>query len=370
MLNENILKNEERAAYELRSIYSRFGYTRYKMSKFEEYDLYVRNKDFLISDGIITFTDSNGKLLALKPDVTLSIFINSKDIPGAVQKLYYDENVYRKTKGSHSFKEISQTGLECIGDIDRYDICEVLCLAVKSLESLSENYILDLCDAALTSSILDSATSDPILKKKILTLINSKNSDEISSMVKDGLISENAGELVQCLIENYDTVNELEEKITALTDESSVLNALKEFAGLCATMEKIGVMKNINIDFSIVDELKYYSSIVFKGYIKGVPATVLSGGQYDNLMKKMGKSSKAIGFAVYLDVLQRLGKKENEYDYDFIVLKDENTDPALIIKNVEAISENSSNVIVLGSVPEGIRYRGIINLTSKTGEEQ
>ena len=97
---------------------------------------------------------------------------------------------------------------------------------------------------------------------------------------------------------------------------------------------------------------------------------LLSGGQYDNLMKKMGKNSKAIGFAVYLDVLERLGKKENEYDYDFIVLKDENTDPALIIKNVEAISENGSNVIVLGKIPEDLRYRGIINLTSKTGEEQ
>ena len=98
MLNENILKNDEKAIYNLRSLYRRFGYSRFKMSKFEEYDLYVRNKDFLISDGIITFTDTNGRLLALKPDVTLSIIKNAKDIKGQVEKLYYNENVYRISK--------------------------------------------------------------------------------------------------------------------------------------------------------------------------------------------------------------------------------------------------------------------------------
>ncbi|MBE7014067.1 MAG: hypothetical protein E7419_02530, partial [Ruminococcaceae bacterium] len=41
-------------------------------------------------------------------------------------------------------------------------------------------------------------------------------------------------------------------------------------------------------------------------FINGVPEGVLSGGQYDKLMNKMGKKSNAIGFAVYLDVLDRI----------------------------------------------------------------
>ena len=370
LLNEKIFKADERAAYSLRSIYSRFGYSRYKMSKFEEYDLYVRNKDFLISDCIITFTDTNGKLLALKPDVTLSIIKNSKDVPGLVQKLYYDENVYRRTKGAHSFSEITQTGLECIGDIGAYDICEVLTLAVRSLEMIDRNYILDLCDAALTGAILDEVTDDVIIRKKALELIKSKNADEITLMTNEGKFTAQGGKLLMCLTETYKNAESLKEKISSLTECKSVLSALDSFCALCNTLDKIGVMNNINIDFSIVDALKYYSGIVFKGYIKGVPSTVLSGGQYDNLMKKMGKSGKAIGFAVYLDVLQRHGKKESEYDYDFVLIKDENTDAATVIKQVEAITENGSNVIVLSSIPENIRYRGIINLTSKTGEEQ
>ena len=112
-LDETVLKSEEHVMLELRALYKKYGYSQFKMSKFEEYDLYVRNKDFLVGDGVITFTDTDGKLLALKPDVTLSIIQNSKDMPGVTQKVYYNENVYRISGSTHTFKEIMQTGLEC-----------------------------------------------------------------------------------------------------------------------------------------------------------------------------------------------------------------------------------------------------------------
>ncbi|MBR4953790.1 MAG: ATP phosphoribosyltransferase regulatory subunit, partial [Oscillospiraceae bacterium] len=87
MKQELQLGFNERVIFALRSLYNSYGYSRYKMSKFEEYDLYAHNKDFLISDSVITFTDTNGKLMALKPDVTLSIVKNSKDDANTVSKL-------------------------------------------------------------------------------------------------------------------------------------------------------------------------------------------------------------------------------------------------------------------------------------------
>ena len=130
------LDYQERILASLRVLYDRYGYRPYKMNKFEEYDLYARNKDFLISDSIITFTDRSGKLMALKPDVTLSIVKNTADT-GSVQKLYYNENVYRVSKGSGVFREMLQVGLECLGQIDDYAIFEVLLLAAKSLLAIS-----------------------------------------------------------------------------------------------------------------------------------------------------------------------------------------------------------------------------------------
>ena len=128
----------ERVARQLRELYRRYGYTKYKMSKFEPYDLYVHNKSFLVSEDILTFTDADGQLMALKPDVTLSIVKNAKEGAG-LQKVYYSENVYRTSPMTRGFREIMQMGLECVGAVDLVAMGEVLQLAARSLEQISKD---------------------------------------------------------------------------------------------------------------------------------------------------------------------------------------------------------------------------------------
>ena len=366
MLNENILKNDEKAIYNLRSLYRRFGYSRFKMSKFEEYDLYVRNKDFLISDGIITFTDTNGRLMALKPDVTLSIIKNAKDIKGQVEKLYYNENVYRISNDSHSFKEITQTGLECIGDIDIYDICEVLYLALKSLESIDKNYIVDLSHAGLVSAIINACELTDDIKKKVFESIQNKSIDEITLIFQKENINKFSYDIISKLMSTYKTTEDLVSAFGGINDEIDA--QLKEFAAICKSVSDLGLMDKVRIDFSIVNDTSYYSGLIFKGYIAGIPSSVLSGGQYDKLMRKMGKSSGAVGFAVYLDTLERHGNKKADYDYDFVIIKDDTCASADVIRTVESLSENGFSVIVLSEIPKDIRYKSMMKLT-KNGLE-
>ena len=127
---ETVLKKEEQIARELRLLYKKYGYAPYKMNRFEAYDLYASNKDFLVGDGVITFTDTDGKLLALKPDVTLSIIKNTGD--GSKNKVYYHENVYRISGETRQFKELMQVGLEHIGDTGVYTLYETVYLAAAS----------------------------------------------------------------------------------------------------------------------------------------------------------------------------------------------------------------------------------------------
>ena len=112
IIDDSVLQTAEKITLSLRQLFLNNGYKPYRMSKFEEYDFYVGNKDFLVSDQVITFTDVDGKLMALKPDVTLSIIKNSPDMPNKTQKVFYNENVYRVSKGTGSYKEILQTGIE------------------------------------------------------------------------------------------------------------------------------------------------------------------------------------------------------------------------------------------------------------------
>lgn len=367
MINKDILKSEERFSFTLRSLYSRFGYERYKMNKFEEYDLYVRNKDFLISDGVITFTDTNGKLLALKPDVTLSIIKNTKDIKGLVQKLYYDEHVYRISKDSRSFKEIAQTGLECIGDISLTDICEVVYLALMSLESISENCILDLSHAGLVKALFDFVGAGKDIRSQVITLVGGKNLDGVSLLCKQKGLDTRLNDLAEILIKPYKSVEALGQALSSYLDDEEVKKAFDEFSNIYTCLCQMGLKDKLNIDFSIVSDVSYYSGTLFKGYIMGIPSSVLSGGQYDKLMKKMGKSSGAVGFAVYLDMLERFEREEKKYDCDTVVLFDESTPPFKVIEAVDRLSSDGQKVIALKSLSDTLRYKNIVSL--KEGEK-
>ena len=141
----------------LEELSRKFGYAPYKMSRFEEYELYVRNKDFLQSDRVITFSGKDGRLLAMKPDVTLSIVKNAPETPGAVRKVHYRENVYRMDRNSGNFREILQAGIECVGDVGFYEAAEVVYLAAKSLEALGEGTILSLSHVGLIRFCLESS---------------------------------------------------------------------------------------------------------------------------------------------------------------------------------------------------------------------
>jgi len=87
--------------------------------------------------------------------------------------------------------------------------------------------------------------------------------------------------------------------------------AFKELETLHDVLCGFGINRDIYIDFSVANDISYYSGIIFQGYIEGIPARVLSGGRYDELMRKFSKHTGAIGFAVYLDILTQLEKSEN-----------------------------------------------------------
>lgn len=311
-IDTSLLSNDEKAVFKLRLLYERAGYKKYKMDQFEEYDFYMRNKDFLVDDGMISFTDTNGKLMALKPDVTLSIVKNSVDKEKVVQKLYYDESVFRIAKGSQSFKEIMQTGLECIGDIGNEEVCEVLTLAAKSLYEISPNYILNISHMGMVTGLLSEFKLSSDKERRAIKWISEKNVHSIVKLCAEENIDESLVEKLVCLINSYGSIKETLESIEGVISNSAMEEAYGELLEFCDIMTEVGYDKNIQVDFSIINDLNYYNGMVFQGFVDGISVAILSGGRYDNLMQKLGKKSKAIGFAVYLDFLERMDEAKPE----------------------------------------------------------
>lgn len=357
----------ERVAFALRSLYDRYGYRQYKMSKFEEYDLYARNKDFLISDSVITFTDTDGKLMALKPDVTLSIVKNSKDQAG-VQRLYYNENVYRVTKGAHGFREIPQMGLECLGQIDGYCISEVLMLAAKSLAQISGDAILDISHLGLVSQLMDHIGIPAQDRGALLKAIGEKNPHELTALCRASGISEGDIDLLRRLLATSGSPSVVLPQLETLLSGKVDGQTLNAFKDVIDSLAESSVEPMLRIDFSVVDDIHYYNGIVFKGFVNGLPGSVLTGGQYDKLMRKMDRSDRAIGFAVYMDMLERLEQPDEGYDVDTVLLYDDTTPLLVIRQTAKQLSQQGTRITVQRTIPEGIRYRQLVKLTN--GEVQ
>lgn len=354
----SMIQSIERISFALRSLYRSCGYLRYKMNKFEEYDFYVRNKDFLISDSVITFTDTNGRLMALKPDVTLSIVKNTRDVPGCVQKVYYNENVYRVSGSTHSFREIVQLGLECIGDVDDYSIFEVISLAAQSLQTISPESVLNLSHLGLFDEVLKDVDSE--LRRQIMLCVRDKNAHELQRICESAGLERQKQQLL-ALLDCYGAPQDVLPKAEALLGN---LPAIAQLRRLTDAFAKTSLSPMLRIDFSVVGDINYYNGVLFKGFVDGVPQSVLSGGQYDRLMHKMGRKAGAIGFAVYTDLLEQLTPAEEIYDVDTVLLYDEAADIDVVFAAVAAMQQDGRRVIAQRSMPEKLRFRQLARLVN------
>ena len=362
MFDEKILKSGEVAVWRLRSLYKQYGYLPFKMSKFEEYDLYVRNKDFLQGNGVITFSDTGGELLALKPDVTLSIIKNTTDSVGSVSKVYYAENVYRISGATSRFKEIMQTGIECIGDVDEYSLYEVVYLAAKSLSTISESFVLDVSHMGVISALLDELGAEGEVSARLLKLIGEKSSHEIESLLSSIGADPCVTERIVALTRLYGSSRTVLPRLRELCVSDAAIAAYDELEGLMKLLEGCGFGDRIRIDFSVINNMSYYNGILFKGFIDKIPEGVLAGGSYGALLKSMGRSSGAVGFAIYLDMLEGLSGSSASYDVDTLLIYPKGMRAEQIIPVIERLNKEGKSVSAQSEIPEKLRYRELIKL--------
>ena len=335
MIDEKILKTGERAVFALRQLYRSHGYLPYKMSKFEELEYYIRNKDFLISDRFISFNDLGGKLLALKPDVTLSIVKSREPSPGCKQKVYYNESIYRADRDKSRFCEMMQTGLECIGSIDLYDIYEAVTLAAQSLALISEDFILQISHLGILSAALDAMGADESFRRAATACISEKNAHDLARICRE------QGADPATLTGFIDAYGDRAKVITKL-DALCPCDALEELKALSTLLDSSPYADRIIFDFSVVGDMNYYNGVLLGGYISGISDRLLSGGQYDKLMEKLGRTGGAIGFALYLDLLEQLPEPKAGYDVDVLLLYDDPADAAREVAKLTAAGKTVS----------------------------
>ena len=303
-LDLSCFRPAERAQLELRAVYEKAGYHKYHMSGFEEYSLYQENRGFLSSDQVITFTDLDGRLLAMKPDVTLGIAKNAQPAPGECKKYYYVEKVYRPSRESRTFKEINQMGLECIGAVDDGVTAQVVQLAVQSLAAAGVPYVLEIGHMGFIKGLLDAVDAPRACRAQLLGFLQSKNAHELQQAALQAGISAWGAQALCGLLELNGPLDNTLCRAREMVKSEGMSAALDEVSALLKVLGGTG--SGLRLDLSLGGEMEYYNGLVFNGYLQGLPRAVVRGGRYDLLARRFTPGAGAIGFAVYLDELERL----------------------------------------------------------------
>ena len=234
------LQPKERASFALRALYEAAGCRKYHMGRFEEYGLYQANRSFLSSEQVITFTDLDGRLLALKPDVTLSIAKTAQPAPGETLRYYYHENVYRPSAESHTFKEISQMGLEMLGAVGEAQVQQAVCLAARSLDALGAEWVLEVSHMGYLFGLFDALGVPEAARPGLLETLRAKNIHELRAAAKAAGLSDADANALTALLSLSGEYAVALPKAAALCRNARMEAAVAELEALAQPLAKAG----------------------------------------------------------------------------------------------------------------------------------
>ena len=111
----------------------------------------------------------------------------------------------------------------------------------------------------------------------------------------------------------------------------------------------------------MINDIHYYNGIVFQGFVQGISEKVISGGRYDSLLKRMNRKGRAIGFAVYLGILDQLLVSGETNDADVLLLYDQDT-PLSVLRDKADKLRRAGRSVNTQCCPDGGRYGETVDL--------
>ena len=305
MFKKELFTHTEVLSFELRELFSSQGYSFYKMKTFEPYSYYLKNMDFLSSKNILYFTDRDGTLMALKPDITLSI-IKNLDTAVDKHKLYYSENVYRAPNATGNFQEILQFGVEVIGRLSDEDMFSLIYLAAKSLRILDDKPVLLVSDNSIFQKLIDISGLNKV-NARVFSAFHNKNFMLLDEVLEENNTDQKHREVLTRLLSLHLPLSKGIGELEKMLDHEDFQENMEYLKGLHRYLEDRNLKTEVYLDFSAPEGLKYYDRISFVGIIPGVSSEVLRGGEYSNLVKTKDTSYLASGFAIYLEKIDDKG---------------------------------------------------------------
>lgn len=258
-------------------------------------------------DSLYKFFDREGRILALRPELTIPIArLVSTRMRGAnfPLRLCYGADVFRNT--SVRFREFRQVGVELIGADQELADAEVIALAVESIASLGlKNYQFNLGHMGIFSGLLLEAGVNEEFQTKLEEALARKDMVGVERLVQQSGLPERVQELLLRL-PHFHGGEEILDEVLDWSALPTIREAVESLRRIYRYLNDFGVQANVSLDLGILRGFSYYTGAVFEGYVAGIGFPVLEGGRYDSLYADFGVPEPATGFAINLGSMLEL----------------------------------------------------------------
>lgn len=357
------LTKDELVNLMLEGLFESYGYRKFKMRKFEQYSLYEEYKSFLTSEYVLTFHSPDGKLMALRPDVTLSIVKNTRADETNTDKVFYRENVYRMDRHTKEFREIPQAGVELIGQVDTLATLEIVRLAKQSLSMIDEHSILCLSHMGFTEGLLVACNvTSTDVRSRFLACIASQNAHDLRQLLGASIPSEEWMDGLAAVLAAQGTYAETLALARKIAINAQMNEALDELEMIGASLTALDMADGIRLDFTMQNDLSYYNGVLMQGYVEKYPGILLIGGRYDRLLTKFRKNLSAIGFALALGELNSCYPNRPDCDADILLLYSPNSDVQTVLAKAETLRKEGKSVRLATAMPHEFSAKAVIDL--------
>ncbi|WP_080742974.1 ATP phosphoribosyltransferase regulatory subunit [Clostridium novyi] len=292
---------------QLRKLYKLNGFSEIISPTLEFYDVFNFENQPIDQEKMYKLFDRNGRILVLKPDMIMPIArivatkINYKNYP---LKFCYTSNVFRINENLNGkTSEITQSGIEIIGIKNIKADSEVVITAIESLLELGiKNFKIELGQSKFFKKIIENENINEEDIFILRTLIENKNYTALEEYLKKrkGIIKEDTINILEQLPKMFGDISVVY-KAKNLVNDSEQVKALDEILNLYKIIDKVGLSKYLSIDLGMIQDIDYYTGVIFKGYVEGVGDYILSGGRYDNLIGNFGCNLPSTGFGINID---------------------------------------------------------------------
>lgn len=307
-------QKRQRLQQKVEAVFANAGYQQIVTPDIEFYQTYARAYASLKDTEIYKFFDQDGQILTLRTDMTVPIArvaASKYRDEKPPFRFFYGENVY-KVRQSFAGKrnEVRDCGVELIGEDSQSDP-EILCLADEVLKQLGlKNYILEIGNSdffRLAARLCRISKEDTAA---MADLVDRKAMPDLETFVSSLSLSEPETSFFTQLPLLSGT-EECLEKARTLCFDSRLEAEVERMKELGEMMKRLDPESHIAYDLGKVPHLDYYTGIIFEAYADGAATAILSGGRYDDLLKKFGRDLPACGFGIKLDYLLDLFDDEN-----------------------------------------------------------